>query len=71
MLKNVDTIATVLLIIGGLNWGLVGLFDYNLVTALFSGTMMTTITYSLVALSAIYKIFSVTGIQSRWGSTSS
>ncbi len=41
--------------IGGLNWGLVGLFDYDLVAAIF-GTMSTLsrIIYSLVGLGAVY-----------------
>lgn len=53
--NSLDWIATVLLIIGGLNWGLIGLFDFNLVDAIF-GVMSTLsrIVYSLVGLSAVY-----------------
>jgi uncharacterized membrane protein YuzA (DUF378 family) len=47
--------ALALVIIGGLNWGLVGFFDYNLVDALFgTGSVLARIVYSLVGLSAIY-----------------
>lgn len=47
--------ALALVIIGGLNWGLVGFFDYNLVDALFgAGSVLARIVYSLVGLSAIY-----------------
>ncbi|MDN5274586.1 MAG: hypothetical protein JWP06_487 [Candidatus Saccharibacteria bacterium] len=47
--------ALALIIIGGLNWGLVGFFDYNLVDALFgTGSVLARIVYSLVGLSAIY-----------------
>jgi uncharacterized membrane protein YuzA (DUF378 family) len=49
------TTALILLIIGGLNWGLIGLFGFNLVDAIF-GTLsaISRIIYLLVGLSAIY-----------------
>ncbi|MDP1608952.1 MAG: DUF378 domain-containing protein [Chlamydiales bacterium] len=52
-----NMIAKVLLIIGGINWGLVGLFQFNLVGAIF-GEMhaITRIIYILVGLAAIYKV---------------
>ncbi len=55
-----DWIALVLTIIGGLNWGLVGFFKYNLVDSIF-GTMsdVSRIIYALVGLAAIYLIFVV------------
>ncbi len=53
-----DWIAMVLLIIGGLNWGLVGLFNYNLVESLFGSIpIIGTIVYVLVGLSALYMIY--------------
>jgi len=53
-----DWIALVLLIIGGLNWGLVGLFKFDLVQAILgSVTIVRDIVYILVGLSAIYMIF--------------
>lgn len=54
------TIAYVLLLIGGLNWGLVGAFDFNLVNFLFGeGTLIARIVYLLVGISAIVSIFMV------------
>ncbi len=51
-------IALVLTIIGGLNWGFVGAFDFDLVTFLFGPfTIMSRITYILVGLSAVAMIF--------------
>ena len=67
-MKYLDVIAAILLVIGGLNWGLVGFFDFNLVTAIFGQTILTKIVYGLVTISAIYQIFSWKGIQNRWGS---
>ena len=48
-------IALAILIIGGINWGLIGLFDFNLVAFLFDGfsTMVSRIVYSLVGIAAI------------------
>lgn len=55
-MKVVNVIALVLIIVGGLNWGLVGLFDYNLVDALFGeGSVLARVVYSLVGLAAVYK----------------
>ncbi len=55
----VDKIVWVLLIIGGLNWGLVGFFHYDFVAHLFGeGTMYTRIVYDIVGVAAIYGIFS-------------
>jgi len=50
-----DWTAMIILVVGGLNWGLVGLFDYDLVASLFgAGTLLAKIVYDLVGLSAIY-----------------
>jgi len=53
----VDWIAMILLIIGGLNWGLIGLFDIDLVAALFGAkSMMSRAVYTLVGVSALYEL---------------
>lgn len=56
-MKSLNTVAMVLLIVGGLNWGLVGIADFDLVTTLFGvGTMLTKVVYILVGLSALYSL---------------
>lgn len=56
----VDWIAIVLIIVGAINWGLVGLFDFNLVTFLFSTwTWLVRTIYVLVGVSGVYSIFSL------------
>jgi uncharacterized membrane protein YuzA (DUF378 family) len=56
-MKALNAIALVLVIVGGLNWGLVGLFDLNLVSAIFGeDTVLTNLVYILVGLAAIYAI---------------
>jgi len=56
-LNSLQWIALILLIVGGLNWGLVGLFDFDLVAAIF-GMMsaLSRVVYILVGLSAIYTV---------------
>ncbi len=52
-----NAIALILVIVGGLNWGLVGLFDFNLVSAIFGvDSWLTNLIYILVGLSALYCI---------------
>lgn len=53
------TFSAVLLVIGGINWGLVGLFQFNLVSTMFGGdaTLMSRSIYTLVGVSALYQLF--------------
>ncbi|MGA7614637.1 MAG: DUF378 domain-containing protein [Thermoanaerobaculia bacterium] len=67
-MRSIDVVAAVLLVVGGLNWGLVGAADFNLVAALVgAGTPLARIVYALVGLSALYQIASIRLIQRRWG----
>lgn len=51
-------VALILVIVGGLNWGLVGLFNFNLVSTIFGEmSMLSRLVYVLVGLSAIYLAF--------------
>ena len=55
MAKNaLDWIALILIIIGGLNWGLVGFFNYNLVSSLLGEGTATKIVYDIVGIAALY-----------------
>lgn len=56
-MKALYMTAVVLVIIGGLNWGLIGFFDWNLVDALFGeGSALARIIYAVVGLAAVYMI---------------
>ena len=56
-MKVLVSIATALIIVGGLNWGLVGAFDFNLVDAIFgAGSVLSKIVYILVGISAVVAI---------------
>lgn len=49
-----------LVLIGALNWGLVGAFNFNLVSVLFGIGMLTRIIYILVGLAALFVIYAAT-----------
>ena len=55
-MKIVDRIALFLLVVGGINWGLVGLFSFDLVAWICGGSasVLSRIVYVLVALSALW-----------------
>lgn len=57
-MRALNIITLALIIIGGLNWGLVGLFQFDLVAALFGGqdAMLSRIVYVLVGLSAVWQL---------------
>jgi uncharacterized protein len=56
-MKALNLLTLMLIIIGGVNWGLVGLADFNLVAALFGeDSMLSNIVYVLVGLSAVYQL---------------
>ena len=60
MMKVIDWVAMVLVIVGGLNWGLVGAMNYNLVESLLgSWPLVVKILYDLVGLAALYSIYHV------------
>lgn len=67
-MRPIDVIAAILLVIGGLNWGLVGLANFDLVAAIFgAGSIFARIVYGLVGFSAVYQIVTIRAIQRRWG----
>jgi hypothetical protein len=57
-MKTFNTIVLTILIIGGLNWLLVGLFQFDLVASIFGGSdsMMSRVVYTIVGLCALYAI---------------
>ena len=69
-MKTLDVIALVLLVVGGLNWGLVGLFQLDLVAAIFGAAgPVARVVYILVGLSALYQAVFWKTIQRRWHTT--
>jgi uncharacterized membrane protein YuzA (DUF378 family) len=74
-MKNVDLIAVALLVVGGLNWGLVAIARFDLVATVggleFGQTnALTRIVYGLVGLSAVYVAAQLRAIARRWATNS-
>ncbi len=59
-MRIVNIIAYILVIVGALNWGLFGFFNFNLVSSIFMGarSVGSVITYSLIAIAALWLILS-------------
>jgi uncharacterized membrane protein YuzA (DUF378 family) len=70
-MKKLDVIAAGLVVIGALNWGLVGAFHFDLVAAVFGmrfgeTSALTSVVYGLVGLSGLYQALTWKSIQRRW-----
>jgi uncharacterized membrane protein YuzA (DUF378 family) len=73
-MKKLDVLAAVLVVVGGLNWGLVALAEFDLVATLvgleFGETNSASrLVYGLVGLAAAYQIAQQAAIRRRWSST--
>ncbi len=57
-MKFIDWFSLTLVIIGALNWGLVGFFDFNLVTTVFNGSLsfVARIIFALIGLAGLYSL---------------
>ena len=67
-MKSLDVAVWTLLAIGGLNWGLVGIFQFDLVGAIFGEmSVLSRIVYALVGIAAVYDVVAIKAIWKRWG----
>ena len=67
-MKQMDVLMAVLLVIGGLNWGLVGLMNFDLVASVFGdASLVARLVYALVGIAALYQAMQWKSIQRRWG----
>ena len=71
-MRTLDILATLLLVVGGLNWGLVGLANFDLVAAITGAggfgnkNVLGAVVYALVGLAALYQALGWKAIQQRW-----
>lgn len=57
-MSTLGRLAMILLIIGGLNWGLIGFFNLDLVSGIFGGaSLITRIIFAVVGLAALYSLY--------------
>lgn len=65
-LNVVDIVAYVLAVVGGLNWGLVGFFNYNLVDKILGvGSGASRVVYAVVGVAAVYLVYTFTKLVSN------
>jgi len=65
-MKTLKTISYILIIVGALNWGLVGFFKLDLVQFIFGEmTFLSRLIYSLVGLSGLYLVFTPMGMSKK------
>jgi hypothetical protein len=71
-MKGLDVLAAILLVVGGANWGLVGLLQFDLVAAIGGGSdgALARVIYLVVGLAALYQAVSWKAIQRRWSTAS-
>ena len=70
-MKTLDVIAAILLVIGGLNWGIWGIwsiFDADYVSSVLGGydSAFAKVLFISVGVAAIYQAMNIKGIQNRW-----
>ena len=66
-MRTMDVIVALLLVIGGLNWGLVGLLRFDLVaTLLGDASILSRLVYMVVGICALYQVAQWKAIQRRW-----
>ena len=71
-MKQLDILAAILLVVGGLNWGLVAVANFDLVAAITGAgsfgnkNMLGVIVYLLVGLAALYQALRWKAVQRRW-----
>lgn len=64
-MKPLNLITLLLVIVGGINWGLIGLANFNLVAAIFGTGALANIVYIAVGASAVYQLIPFSQAMSR------
>lgn len=65
-MKGLNLLAVILLVVGGLNWGLVGTTGFDLVRAIFGDmTLLSRLVYTLVGVAAVYRLVTWRSVQSH------
>lgn len=65
-MKKIDVLAAILVIAGALNWGLVGLFNFDGIEYVFGRTWLDKVLYIAIGFAALYKVINWQTIKQRW-----
>ncbi len=66
-MKTLDVLAAILVVVGALNWGLVGFASFDLVAGIFGdGAVLSRLVYALVGIAGLFQAMQWKAIQRRW-----
>jgi uncharacterized membrane protein YuzA (DUF378 family) len=65
-MKTIDLVAAGLVIVGAINWGLVGIARFNLVTALLGDNALSATVFTVVGLAGLYLLLQLRAAPRRW-----
>lgn len=65
-MKKLDYTAVILLLIAAFNWGLVGIFNFNLISTVFESPIVSRIVFVTFGLSGVYLVVYYRGLKERW-----
>lgn len=66
-MKFIDILAAALVVVGALNWGMIGLFQYDVVAALLGdASVLARLVYVVVGLAGVFQILQWKAIHHRW-----
>ena len=66
-MKTIDVVMAILVVVGALNWGLIGFGNFDLVGSIFGNmTFLSRMVYGLVGLAGLYQAVQWKAIRARW-----
>lgn len=66
-MRSIDVLTMVLVLAGALNWGLVGLFHFDLVAALLGdATLLSRLVYTVIGAAGLFQVLQWKAVQQRW-----
>lgn len=65
-MRSMDVVAAVLVVVGALNWGLVGVLQFDLVAALVGEGILGRLVYTMVGAAGLFQALQWKAIQRRW-----
>lgn len=68
-MKAIDLLSVIMVVVGALNWGLIGLFQFNIVSSLLGeAAVLSRLVYILVGAAGLYQLVQWKAIHCRWTS---
>jgi uncharacterized protein len=65
-MRNLDILAAILLFLGAVNWGIIGIFDINLIDVFLANEFWDRVVYASIGAAALYHAIYMSAIRKRW-----